>query len=63
MDIEINETLEVDFVLTPIIKASKILWYSLRPPQRDIFNNKDISRAEGKLQLLSRIPPIEAAKT
>ena len=33
-----------------------------RPPRRDIFNDKDIGKAEGKPQPLSGIPLIEAAK-
>jgi len=32
------------------------------PPQRDIFNNKDINKAEGEPQPLLGIPLIKAAK-
>ena len=32
------------------------------PPRRDIFNNKDIGKAEGEPQSSSGIPLIEAAK-
>jgi len=45
-----------------IIKANKVLWHSFRPPRKDIFNNKDISKVEGELQALLGIPLTEAAK-
>ena len=45
-----------------IIEVNKVLQYSFGPLQRDIFNNKDISKAEGKLQSLLGILLIEATK-
>ena len=45
-----------------IIKANKVLWHLFRPPWKDTFNNKDISKAEGEPQALLGIPLTEAAK-
>ena len=45
-----------------IIKVNKIFWHLFRPPRKDIFNNKDIGKAEGELQPLLGIPLVEAAK-
>ena len=45
-----------------IIKANKVLWHSFGPLWRDIFNDKDISKAEGEPQSLLGILLIEAVK-
>jgi hypothetical protein len=45
-----------------IIKANEVLRHSFGPPRKDIFDNKDISKAEGEPQPLLGIPLIEAAK-
>jgi len=44
-----------------IIKANKCLYYLYGPPQKGIFNSKDIGEIEGEPQL-DRILPSQALK-
>ena len=44
-----------------IIKANKCLYYSYRPPQKGIFNSKDVSKVKKEPQL-DRISPLHTLK-
>ena len=44
-----------------IIKANKCLRYLYRPPQKGIFNSKDVSEVEGEPQP-DRISPLQALR-
>jgi len=43
-----------------IIKVNKGLWHGYRPPPKDIFNNKDISKVEGEPRPPKLLPKEEA---